>query len=119
MPRMTTKYAAAWRLLGQPEPRPDAEQLYAHLRAGNRFWNSDTGEWEYHDPAEAKPPMEGVAIRVWAATEHAAKAAQALAHALHLVYGWRLIETSEPYQCRPPQQLESRVYMKFLPRSDE
>lgn len=115
---MTAKYAAAWKLFGSPEPKPDAERMYEHLRSVSRYWNSETKEWEYHDPAEAKPPMEGIAVRVWAATEHASKAAQALAHAVGVVYGWRLVETSEPYQCHPPKQLESRVYLKFMPKEE-
>jgi hypothetical protein len=116
MPKLTAKYAAAWRFAGSPEPKPDAEMLYAHMRGLNHWWNSEAKVWEYHDPAEANPPMEGIAIRVWADARHAEKAAVAVAHALRAVYGWRLVETSAPYPCRPPEQLESRVYLKFMPK---
>lgn len=118
MPKMTVKYTAAWKLAGSPEPKPDAEMLYAHMRDIHHWWNSVTSRWERHDPADANPPMEGIAIRVWADGLHAEKAAAAVAHALKVVYGWRLVETSPPYPCRPPKQLESRVYLKFMPKEE-
>lgn len=124
MPKMTAKYSTALALAHREGVGANVngatpqEALYTRLQERGYFWNSDAKQWERFDIAEANPPMEGVLIRVWAATEHAQKAAQAVAHALRAVHGWRLVETSEPYQCRPPKQLESRVYLKFMPRED-
>jgi hypothetical protein len=54
-----------------------------------------------------------IRIRVWAATEKVADAADAVAEAMPQ-YGLRLIERSEPYICRPPKQAESRIYLTFV-----
>lgn len=121
MPKMTAKYSTALAVarregVGANVNAPNAQEaLYSRLQEIGYFWNSDAKEWEHHATADANPPMEGISVRVWAATEHAAKAGQAVAFAMGRVYGWKLVEVSEPYQCRPPKQLESRVYLKFMP----
>lgn len=125
MPKMTAKYSSALTVARREGVGANVtgatpqETLYTRLQERGYFWNSDRKEWERHEISEANPPMEGISIRVWAATEHANKAAQAVAFALGRVYGWRLVETSEPYQCRPPKQLESRVYLKFMPPEEK
>lgn len=116
MARLTVKYKAALATAGLIGSSPQAEDLYNHLQAGGWFWNSDRQVWEYSDPAQAQPPAEFIAVRVWAASEDVGQAAQAIARAVTVAYGWRLAEMNGPYQCRPPKQAESRYYLKFLPR---
>jgi hypothetical protein len=112
MPKMTKKYSKALEILGNPPDRPDQEELYHHLQMTGYFWNSAAGQWEYTDPAQADPPGELIMVRVWFSGEHVRQAARALAAAVERA-GWRMVEISEPYQCRPPKQKEARVYMKF------
>lgn len=116
MAKMTAKYKAALEVAGITGSSPQAESLYNHLQAGGWFWSSDRQAWEYSDPAQAQPPAAFIAVRVWAASEDVAQAAQAIARSVAAAYGWRLAEMNGPYRCRPPKQAESRYYLKFLPR---
>ncbi len=125
MPKMTAKYAgavdAAHNARLNAAGTRNQEELYALLQEAGYFWDPARKVWEYHEPAEAEPATSLVMVRVWCDGEIADEAADDLAAALAgyaKTKGWRLVEKSPPYQCRPPKQLESRVYLKFLPGVD-
>jgi len=92
----------------------DSKALYRSLNAHNWYWNSKVGVWERG--SRAQKPTDLVRVRVWAATEVVEQAADDVAFSL-LNSDYQLVERSEPYVCRPPKQLESRIYLRFLPTS--
>jgi hypothetical protein len=116
MPKMTKKYAAALELarkLGQVIPL-NQEPLYQSLNDQGHHWNSDTGAWEQWANEPADEPTEFIMIRVWSAADVIGELANDVITQMRKV-GLRLMEQSEVFPCRPPKQLEARVYLKFLP----
>jgi hypothetical protein len=120
MPRMTAKYRTALKLaeaiLDHPFDPNDQKVLYRRLGEHNYFFDSKSKVWEKGEPAN--PPTDLVRVRVWAKAEHIEQVADKLVSELS-DGDYRLIERSEPYPCRPPKQLESRVYLTFLPNTAE
>jgi predicted CoA-binding protein len=115
MPKMTKKYKAALAAAKNIATVAvnDSQVLYQQLNAQNWYWNSKWGIWEMGEPAQK--PSDLVRIRVWAATEKVEQAAEEVTHLLQK-QDYELLECSTPYVCRPPRQLESRIYLSFLPR---
>ncbi len=124
MARMTKKYKGAlavasvklkkFLMLGKNTCRfTDNKALYRALNAHNWYWNSKMEAWELGESAQK--PTDLIRVRVWAATEVVRQAADDVAYEL-LNRNYELVERSEPYECRPPKQLESRIYLAFLPR---
>lgn len=116
MPKMTKKYKAAAHkaiAIGRDIP-PGQDELYELLEAQGYAWDSETGEWVSLASQPADPPTKLVRVRVWADSsvveQMAAYVAKSLAN-----YELVLEERSAPYPCRPPKQLESRVYLTFSP----
>lgn len=126
MPKMTAKYAGALAIASKAfrhtDPLPndnDQEGLYTALQQRGYFWDSQIKQWEYHEPEAADDPTPLVMIRIWSDIEITSEMADDLQAALAefpRTKGWQLIERSTPYQCRPPKQLEARIYLKFLPK---
>lgn len=121
MPKMTAKYEQALHTaLQRAKIKPSQinqmtsqEQLYQALQSAGYFWDSAGKKWVYHAPAEAHDPTPLVMVRVWADAEIVEEAADEVVERLAR---FTLIERSTPYPCRPPKQLESRVYLKFMPK---
>lgn len=136
MPKMTAKYAGALATqrhhngnLSLPfdqrivvPDRENQEALYQALQEAGYFWDSAAKSWDYHEPAQADDPTPLIMIRAWAAGEIVGEAVDDLRAALAAhprTKSWQLVERSLPYQCRPPKQRESRIYLKFMPNSKE
>lgn len=131
MPKMTAKYKFALATLHHHNGNMalpfdqrividynDQEVLYSALQEAGYFWDSKKKQWEYHEPEAANDPTPMIMIRVWADKEIVEEAEQELRAALtkHLATkDWSLLERSPVYGCRPPKQLEARIYLKFLP----
>lgn len=88
------------------------EWLYRKLNDLGVFWDSKQGKWVTFalEPTNAPTPL--IRVRVWGST------GEALDTAVKLVKGafgngFECVNHSLPYVCRPPQQLESRVYLEF------
>lgn len=116
MPRMTRKYEAALRTIHRlrlPQ-HGDANSVYGDLEDIGYHWNSQIGEWEKWADQPADEPTDLIMIRLWCATEVIAELAEDVTRQMGNI-GLRLVEASPPYQCRPPKQQESRVYLKFFP----
>ena len=107
--KQTAKYSGAKARL--TFPHQDQEELYAELNRLGWYWNSKIKQWE-RDDTPARSATNLVKIRVWAASDKVKQAADLFTEA-SLEMGLRLVERSEPYQCRPPQQNESRIYLTF------
>ena len=117
MPRMTQKYKAALaaaKTLATCQVN-DSYALYQTLNAHNWYWNSKRGVWEMGESAQKATDL--VRVRVWAASEFVEQAADEVAHELQK-QDYQLLERSFPYVCRPPKQLESRIYLSFLTKKE-
>ncbi len=86
------------------------ENIYQNLEENNYFWDSKLGEWFLGEAAH--PPSSLVKIRVWANSNHIKQDCDIIINSL-CDNGFALEEKSEPYTCRPPKQLESRIYLTF------
>lgn len=116
MPRQTRKYVAAMRIaetLGI-ESRDSQENLYDALNSRGYFWESDQGEWQ-RTTEPPDPVTEVLRIRVWADASKVEAMADQVVAAL-TGCGHEILEISKAYPCRPPKQLESRVYLTFKMR---
>lgn len=122
MPKKTAKYLQACTTATQQAGitalqimgMANQDELYERLQKQGYHWNSKAGEWEYHKPESANDPTPLLYIRVWADADAVEQAADEVSQ--KLAGGYALVERSRPYPCRPPKQLESRVYLKFLPK---
>jgi hypothetical protein len=116
MPKQTRKYVAAMQIAQREKITllHDAELLYHVLAERDYHWDSGAGEWAKWADLPADEPTEFVMVRLWAAGEVIGELAEDTIRQLEAV-GLRLMERSEAYPCRPPKQLEARVYLKFLP----
>lgn len=114
MPKMTAKYRAALDAARKQKIKTGgkAEDLYSRLADSFFMWDSKRGEWINLAAEPAHQPMNKIMVRVWAKGEEVQQVAEDLVMALNMV-GYSLIQSSEPYPCRPPKQLESRIYIEF------
>ncbi len=112
MARRTAKYVAALETaqrLNIPLTG-DQDSLYSDLNAANFFWDSGDKRWA---PGTTPDPASTVVrVRVWAEASSVRDIAEEIARRMTRD-GYELLERSEPYQCRPPKQLEARVYLTF------
>lgn len=107
--RKTQKYTKACEILKYPYQTQD--ELYAELNRLGYYWDSKKKVWIRDNtlPGEATKLIH---VRVWAdATKVEDAAALFIENAESM--GLELLEKSPPKPCRPPKQLESRVYLKF------
>ncbi|AUB40452.1 hypothetical protein COO91_06467 [Nostoc flagelliforme CCNUN1] len=107
--KKTAKYSKACQILTFPHHTQD--ELYAELNRLGWYWQAKKKEWE-RDDTPAKEATKLIRIRVWAAKDMVEDAAELFLEGAE-GNGLRLIEKSAPYPCRPPNQLESRVYLTF------
>jgi len=116
MPRMTMKFSGALQKAGEIGIKvlPDLNQdsLYAQLNQHGYWWNSRTKSWEEGEHPHA--PTELLNVRVWSDANTVEEFADDVVMQLEKIH-FQLMERSEVYICRPPKQLEGRVYLKFLP----
>ena len=107
--KKTAKYSKACQVLTFPHEHQ--EQLYSELNRLGWYWQPKKKEWE-RDDTPAKAATKLVRVRVWAAKDSVENAAELFLEGAE-GNGLRLIEKSPPYPCRPPNQLESRIYLVF------
>jgi hypothetical protein len=113
MPKQTRKYKTACELADQLgiSERDNQEKLYRLLNESGYYWDSGTQAWQQLNQG-ADPPTELIRVRVWAETSKVEGAAYQLRVAME-EQGYIFLEKSDPYPCRPPKQLESRIYLSF------
>ncbi len=107
--KRTRKFIAAESLASKIGVTID-DDIYQNLEKNNYFWDSDDGEWIQGQAPDL--PTNLIKIRIWADGEKIKQDCDKLLHAL-ANQGFVLEERSEPYACRPPKQLESRIYLTF------
>lgn len=95
----------------------EREELYQQLNKNSYFWNSEKKRWEEIN-TKANPPTELIKIRIWADARITEAVASELIEVL-AKKGLRVMNQSKPYLCRPPEHLESRVYLEFVKNPEE
>lgn len=117
--RLTKKYAAALTIAKERGVPPSAQQdeLYRRLNDDGCWWDSKQGKWVVfaEEPADAPTPL--IMVRVWAAETNIKAAVSTVCGAFG--NGFKKILASDEYPCRPPKQLERRVYLQFVPMTAE
>lgn len=118
MPKLTVKYslALACAATNGVLPSADQEALYRRLNEIGWWWDSKAQQWMNFGQMPAAAPTPKLMIRVWAASDQVERQADEVIKGLRGKF--RLIAQAGPYPCRPPKQLESRVYLEFLPGDD-
>ena len=86
------------------------DDIYQNLEQNNYFWHSEEGE--RIEGEAAHPPTKLIKIRVWADSKTIKRDCDLIINSL-ASSGLVLEEGSDPYICRPPKQLESRIYLTF------
>lgn len=109
--RKTRKYNSALEIL-KNFPHNTQDELYKKLNRLGYFWDAKNRQW-IRDDRLAEPAMEGLKIRLWASNEEINEYAE-LIQQLLIENGYRIVDTSEPYPCRPPKQNESRIYLTVI-----
>ena len=107
--RKTQKYTGACEILTYPHS--NQEELYSELNRLGFYWQSKKNKWE-RDNTPAKEATKLIKVRVWATTNLVDQVAEVMVEQMETV-GLKFLEKSNPYQCRPPNQNESRVYLIF------
>jgi hypothetical protein len=112
--RRTKKYVAAESFFRGAGIRisGDAEEMYQTMADHGYQWNSESGTWDDWGAMPRDQPTELIRVRAWARAEAVEMVADGITEAM-LAAGLVLVERSKPYPCRPPKQLESRVYLTF------
>lgn len=113
MPKLTRKYKIALSLADELDisERDNQEKLYRLLNEAGYFWDASTQVWQQLT-TDADPPTELIRVRVWAESSKVDGAAYQLRVATEEI-GYQFLEKSDSYPCRPPKQLESRIYLTF------
>ncbi len=108
--KRTAKYSKACARL--TFPHNTQEELYRELNRISYYWQPKSQDWvRDYTPANAATNL--VKIRVWASSDKVNQAVELLLEGLS-DSGLKLVEQSEPYPCRPPQQNDSRIYLTFI-----
>ncbi|QSJ17713.1 hypothetical protein JYQ62_02200 [Nostoc sp. UHCC 0702] len=107
--KQTQKYTKACETLTFPHQTQD--ELYAELNRLGYYWDSKTKEW-IRDKTLPDEATKLIKVRVWAATNKVEDAAALFVEKAEEM-GLKLLEKSKLCQNRPPNQLESRIYLYF------
>lgn len=121
MPKLTAKYKAAlnaaYKL--QLQIPKDQDTLYSVIEEHGHLWDSDAGEWIDLANQPSDEPTPCLLVRVWADAEIVEEYADLIELKLTKSKRAKLIERSKVYFCRPPKQLEGRIYLRFMPNHKE
>lgn len=117
MTRMTKKFSEAvhrLNVMGVRRPHEmDAEAAYKKLADAGYLWDSKQGLWIKLADQPSDPASPMIRVRVWAPQGESAEVAGYISQAMRRA-GFRVVEQSDPYPCRPPKQLEERTYVSYL-----
>lgn len=113
MPRRTRKWITATEKASKLsiEITDNQEALYRQLNEHSYYWQSNQQDW-IEDSTVADAPTELIKVRIWADNTKVDGVAYQLRLGME-EQGYHFMEQSEPYPCRPPKQLESRIYQTY------
>lgn len=113
MSKRTTKYIKA---LEQSEAQDfehqSSDQLYEHLQEKGYYWDSNCQNWVFSPAEKNDPASSSVKIRVHFEKTQANDIANKVAELLESG-GFKLLDKSKPYICKPPQSNDAMVYLNF------
>lgn len=120
MPKMTAKYSQALSAAHSYfiPIEGDQEALYQRLQKAGMMWDSGRQEWFKLASEPADPPTPLVMVRVWSNAETVEEMAD-LVEGLLKERGYTPVKHNGPYLCRPPKQLEARMYLEFMPPAEK
>lgn len=111
MPRQTLKYKRALEII--PEfPHQTSDELYIHLTDEGYYWDSNMQRWIYSASQQNDPPSNTIKVRVWFDKNQVQNVTDKLTELME-DEGYRLIEKSALYPCRPPKANDGRIYLIF------
>lgn len=107
--KQTQKYSQACGILTYPHTKQD--ELYQELNRLGWWWNAKKKKW-IRDDSQAQSASKLIKIRIMASSHKVEQAAELfIEHSEDI--GLRLIEKSDIYPCRPPNQNDARIYLTF------
>ena len=106
--KRTKKYVAA-EAIALEIGVPINDDIYQNLQENNYFWDSDLGEWI---PRGENPTSNEIEIRICSDSKKVSEDCDRIIQILSK-QGLTLEDKSQPYICRPPKQLKSRIYLTF------
>ncbi|BDA76618.1 hypothetical protein CAL7716_107840 (plasmid) [Calothrix sp. PCC 7716] len=107
--KQTQKYSQATQILTYPHT--NQEQLYQELNRLGWYWNAKKKKWE-RDDTPAQEASKLIKIRIMASVQKVEQAAEIFIENAEDA-GLKLLEKSELYPCRPPNQNDARIYLTF------
>lgn len=115
MPKLTAKYQAALAAAKEEglSAMPNQEALYQEIGKRGYFWTPTEGRWIIAPVEDAEPASTALKIRVWCDMEIVEDIAGDIVRELTERLALKLVEQSPVYPCRPPKQLDGRVYLTF------
>ena len=122
MGKMTKKFSEAMHtlvLMGKPQPYNEpGEVAYKILIDAGYQWDGKKQKWIKLASVPGDPASPIIRIRVWAEAYKVEGVASQVCAAM-TGKGYRLLEQSIAYPCRPPKQAESRIYLSFIHPNEE
>lgn len=113
MIRRTIKYIrASEQSEAQNFEHETCDQLYEHLQGLGYYWDNNCQSWIYSPAEENDPPSTTIKIRLWFDKHQVNDVSNKLIELMESD-GYRLIEKSTLYPCRPPQANDARIYLRF------
>lgn len=107
--KQTQKYTGACNILTYPHT--NQEQLYQELNRLGWYWNAKKKKWE-RDDTPAQEASKLIKVRIMASAKKVEQAAELFIEGIE-GSGLRLLEKSQQYPCRPPNQNDARIYLTF------
>lgn len=89
-----------------------SDELYQHMIAQGYYWDENCGLWIQGADQKNDPPSTQIKVRLWADKNQVENISNKVIEAV-TDQGFRFIEKSIPYPCRPPKANDARVYLTF------
>lgn len=111
MSRRTLKYTRALEIESE-FTHLSSNELYSYLQDKGYFWDSNMSRWVYTPGEQNDPASQLIKIRVWYDRNQVKDVVEKLTELMTDV-GFRSVESSSIYPCRPPKANDGRIYLTF------
>lgn len=89
-----------------------SDELYNHLQDKGCYWDSNISRWVYTPGEQNDPASQLIKIRVMFDKNQVKEVADKITELL-TDFGYRFVESSSIYPCRPPKGNDGRIYLTF------
>lgn len=115
-PKRTAKYVQARAIADKLEISENwsREELYNILNVAGYYWQSDSKRWEQNTTGP-NPASSTIKVRATAAADEISKVVDDMVRVYTQILDYKLLQRTEPHPRRPPEQLDSSVYLVFIP----